>query len=91
MEKDIDITRVNFRMTPKRAGEPEIIAFFPDAPARFGRILSYMHIGQHEEAAFDYFLECTPATPKQYEELKKELESLGYNLNIYKGSGSHYY
>ncbi len=42
----------------------------------------YAHIGQHSVCHTDYFMECEPATPKQYKDLAAELESIGYNLTI---------
>lgn len=42
----------------------------------------YSHIGQHSGCHPDYANECKPATPEQYADLKKELEGLGYNLEI---------
>jgi hypothetical protein len=40
----------------------------------------YAHIGQHSACHPDYAKECKEAT--DYQELKEELESIGYNLNI---------
>ena len=43
---------------------------------------SYSSIGQHGACHIDYISECEVASPVEYESLKKELESLGYNLEI---------
>jgi hypothetical protein len=40
----------------------------------------YSHIGQHSACHPDYAKECKEAT--DYQELKEELESIGYSLNI---------
>jgi hypothetical protein len=88
MEKDTEITRVVFKMTPKYPrlvfGQPEVIAFLLDVPANYGSIMSYMHVGQHGEADNGFARECKRATPEQYKDLKAELESLGYNLKVCK-------
>lgn len=42
----------------------------------------YAHIGQHSECSPEYVANLTKATPAQYAELKQELESIGYNLQI---------
>ena len=62
-----------------------VFAFFPKE--RYNRIekdifMSYAHIGQHSSCHSDYAKECKKATKKQYLELKKELENIGYELNV---------
>lgn len=42
----------------------------------------YCHIGQHSECSPEYVKECKLATPEQYADLKKELESIGYKLKV---------
>ena len=44
--------------------------------------LSYAHIGQHGSCCSEYVKECRKATEKEYKDLKTELESIEYNLNI---------
>jgi len=82
-------TRVIFKMTPKEKFstytlEPECIAFLLDVGANYGRVMSYMHVGQHGEADIGYIRSCKLATPEQYADLKKELESMDYDLSIRK-------
>jgi hypothetical protein len=77
-------TRVIFKMTPKRCGDVECIAYLLDCPANYGSVLSYMHVGQHGEACIDFMHDCTPAKPDEYADLKTELESIGYDLQIVK-------
>ena len=44
-----------------------------------------MHIGQHSTADYSYIVNTTKlAKEPEYLELKKELESIGYNLKVYK-------
>lgn len=62
----------------------EVIAIFPDSPwGLFNDLTSYMHIGQHGGCSREALEETTQC----YNEpdviaLQKELESIGYNLNI---------
>lgn len=56
----------------------EIIAFFPEIEANYGRILSYMHIGQHGEADLEFYQETKKATETEYQLLLTELKSV-YN------------
>lgn len=64
---------------------PTVYAFFPKEvylpPKKY---LSYAHIGQHGGCSIVYARKCKKATPEQYADLKNELESIGYNLNIIK-------
>lgn len=80
-------TRVVFKMTPEERGnnlvlESDCIAFLLDCPANPGFVLSYMHIGQHGEASIDFMNDCITASPEQYADLKKELEFIGYTLEV---------
>lgn len=54
----------------------QVFAFFPNT------MQSYSHVGQHSACILEYVKSCVPATVEQYEPLKKELESLGYNLTV---------
>ena len=79
MEKDIEITKVVFR---KWRGI--IIALFPEIQSHGLFCESYMHIGQHGGANYDYVVQQSiPATATEYADLQQELESIGYNLKIY--------
>lgn len=85
MEKDDFITVVLFRAW-RESGEEEIIALFPEQEgSRIGLVGSYMHIGQHGDSDYFGMMDITrPAKPSEYFDLKKELESIGYNLKIVK-------
>ncbi len=68
-----------------RAGEGQTIALFPyEIATKDGMIQSYMHIGQHSPVCPTLIHDTKPATPEQYADLKVELESLGYLLDIKK-------
>lgn len=87
MKKDNYKTAVIFRRykpSKQITMGDNILALFPYDTNRY-KVACYEHIGQHGEA--DY-LQCiditTPAKPDDYENLKKELESIGYNLKVIK-------
>jgi len=79
--KDKCKTRVIFKTHPLWA-DKDVIAFLLDVPAYSGFVMSYMHIGQHGDASLGFFKECKLV--KNYEALKEELESIGYELTICK-------
>jgi len=75
--KDKHKTLVTF----KRFDDGEIIAIFPTEKWDFsGNVASYMHIGQHGGASIDLLKELSDANAHERIDLKKELESIGYNL-----------
>jgi len=71
-------TRVVFKKS-----QGEVVAFLLDVPANKGMIMSYVHVGQHSEASKEFYQESFLATPKEYNDLKEELESIGYDLEIH--------
>jgi hypothetical protein len=75
-------TKVVFR----KYKEGDILALFPDEIADpLGNCLSYQHVGQHGAATYEYCIEQTkPAKPEEYQELKRELEGRGYDLEVKK-------
>ena len=83
MEKDTHITEVVFRMFNN-----EVLALFPyEIYNHTGLVNSYMHVGQHSGANYEHCIQSSfsrPATEEEYKDLKKELESLGYNLKVVK-------
>ena len=84
MKRGREVTKVIFRKKYwEDTKEWDIIAFFPGAEACWGRIMSYMHVGQHGEADLEFYWSTKKCTQKEYTPLKKELENLfGYNFNI---------
>lgn len=61
----------------------EVIALFPEEKEYGGHINSYMHIGQHGAADYGHVIhKSRKATPKEYADLKAELKSIGYNLDV---------
>jgi hypothetical protein len=81
MERDTHITAVVFRMLNNK-----VLALFPYSIYNgIGLIDSYMHVGQHSGAQYEHCIEISrPATEEEYKDLKKELESIGYNLRAIK-------
>jgi hypothetical protein len=79
MKKDKEKTNVKFFKFPKG----DVIAIFPDdACDNNGNLSSYQRIGQHGPCSPELMNELKRATKKEYESLKRELESIGYNLGV---------
>ena len=63
----------------------DIVALFPyEIESGLNFCLSYEHNGQHGRASLDIIKVTKPAGIAESEFLKKELESLGYDLNVVK-------
>ncbi|MCK5236221.1 MAG: hypothetical protein KAR06_04470 [Deltaproteobacteria bacterium] len=79
---DVIVTKVIFRKYP----EGDVIALFPDNSYRRNYMTEcYQHIGQHGEGDYRGVVASTkPATPEEYADLKAELESIGYDLDVRK-------
>lgn len=72
----MDEVKVIFRKAKNPyTGEWEVIAFFPESEANYGRILSYMHIGQHSEASLEFYWDTKKATEAEYKPLLDELKA----------------
>lgn len=78
-------TIVIFRMASGNysGAQPEVIALFPDLPGTTdpSTCLSYAHYGQHGAATASGH-GWRLATVEEYTPLKRELESLGYALDV---------
>ena len=74
-------TKVIFR---KFKDTGEVIALFPELPGTndYCTCSSYMHIGQHSSASVSLSSVTVRAREEDYMPLKRELESLGYNLEV---------
>lgn len=82
-------TKVVFFIEKGNGTENETpFAFFPEEHFTWdktdGRFTAYAHVGQHTACHIDYAKSCRLAKPEEYADLKKELESIGYNLEIVK-------
>ena len=70
--------KVVFRMF-----DGEVIALFPEQDEGRGLVNSYEHIGQHGGADYHGVIsKSRKATPHEYADLKKELTTIGYKLDI---------
>lgn len=72
------MTKVIFRKDKKTG---EIIAFFPETYKEYknGRMLCYVHIGQHGEANLEYYWDTKKAIEVEYKTLLNELILIGYD------------
>ena len=67
----------------------DVIALFPYEEHAPGLIVSYQRIGQHAPAPYHHVMRVTkPSKPDEIEPLKRELEDIGYKLQIIKGRGT---
>lgn len=86
MKQDTNITDVLFLIEKPEGDLPcNVFAFMPKDKwnnCEEGIFTSYAHLGQHSGCHIDYANECKEATSIEYADLKKELESIGYNINI---------
>ncbi|MFA5366031.1 MAG: hypothetical protein WC325_12685 [Candidatus Bathyarchaeia archaeon] len=82
-------TKVVFRRF--KDANKDVVALFPDEVydgvgsnlVSTKLCTSYMRLGQHGGADYQYVIsDSFPAKLSEYLELKKELEELGYDLNI---------
>ena len=79
MEKNTFWTPIIFR---KDKQDKDVFAIFPDDVADLeGHVTFYQHVGQHGHGDLGYMMQkSVPASPKEYAELKKELEGIGYKV-----------
>ena len=68
----MDKVKVIFR----KDKEGNIIAFLPELRVNYGNIMSYMHIGQHSEASYQFYTETKKADKSEYNSLLDELEKI---------------
>lgn len=63
-----------------------VFALFPhDVCDNQGHVTTYQTIGQHSAANYQHCIaKSKPATEQEYTDLKKELETIGYNLKVVK-------
>jgi len=81
MQKDTEKSLVVFR----EFKDGQVLAIFPELEHNWneGLCVSYMHVGQHGGASYSHCISITrPA--HDYSKLQKELENLGYNLDVKK-------
>ena len=83
-EGDEEITKVIFLIHPN---DTDVFAYFPEEKHDIsGKYMTgYVHIGQHTAVDPNYARESREATPEEYQDLKAELEGIGYNLQVLNG------
>jgi hypothetical protein len=67
----------------------DVYALFPGLAGtnKIHTCLCYQHVGQHSSADLQGCInKSRPATPEEYDQLKRELERIGYVLNVVKRS-----
>ena len=88
MKQDEKKTVVIFRVWKSGSGKGEVIALFPGVDFDGCGLYcnSFEHVGQHGAATYtDVISKSSPATPKQYSSVKRELEKgYGYKLSVRK-------
>ena len=79
------VTPVLFRVhrRPGTHGD-DVTAVFPAEPAKYSGydMTCYASIGQHGACSFGWYRETRPATPEEYADLKRELESAPYHYRL---------
>ena len=78
----METTKVIFKII-----DDDVIAIFPDNiynEELYNKTMvdSYMHIGQHSGCSVELIDELQDASFDQYKDLKNELETIGYKLNL---------
>lgn len=68
----------------------DIIAFLPEIPANYGNIMSYIHIGQHGEASYQFYLTTKKANEKEYKNLLSELRRIYNDCKLVVKQKLHY-
>lgn len=84
-ENDEPVTKVLFLVNEKDPENSDLFAYFPEETSHGNYKTAYSHVGQHTSASPQYAEESRPATPEEYADLKAELESIGYNLDVLNG------
>ena len=86
MEKDTNITEVIFRVDTTKDWKGTIFAILPhEVCDNKGNVTTYQHIGQHSGGCYQTMVKQSRlATESEYANLKKEMESLGYNFKVIK-------
>ena len=77
----VDPVKVIFRKWPKKDGG-DVIAIMPELVEGNNRYTSYQHIGQHGACDRSIMWRTKPATPEEYADLKRELESDPYDYRF---------
>lgn len=79
-------TPVLFRIDTRGEFKGQVTAVFPTIPAGPGLMTCYSHTGQHAGCSWLWWRRRShrPATAAEYAPLRRELESGGYKLKVYR-------
>ena len=83
-ENDTTLTKVLFLVNEKDPKHSDLFAYFPEEnyDNKGNLKVGYSHVGQHGGVDPRYAKESRLATPEEYQNLKTELESIGYNFDV---------
>lgn len=86
MEKDTFKTDIIFRVDTTKDFKGTVIAVFPHHVCTYsGLVTYYAHVGQHSGGDYQRLIGTSKlASEEEAKDLKAELESLGYNVNVMK-------
>jgi hypothetical protein len=84
LKENEEPTKVQFLVNDV-SGDGELFAYFPEEQYNDKYKSGYSHVGQHSAVHPKYAEESREATPEEYADLKAELESIGYNLEVLNG------
>jgi hypothetical protein len=87
MEENEQLTKVMFLVNENDPENPDVFAYFPEIKHQGIYRTVYSHIGQHSAIHPEYANESRQATPEEYQDLKTELENIGYNLDVINKDG----
>lgn len=84
MEKDNHTTDIVFRVDTTKDYMGTVFALFPhEVSDMSGSVTFYQHVGQHSSADYIHCIKRSrPATEEEARDLKAELESMGYNIQV---------
>lgn len=71
----------------RKFDDGSVIALMPSlnhesGATNYGRIMSYMHVGQHDEASPDLTHVTARASQQEYQDLLDELKMIGYDVVV---------
>ena len=81
-ENEEPLTKVDFLVNETDPENSDVFAYFPEEKHDEKYNMSYSHIGQHSACDPEYAKESREATPEEYMDLKRELDGIGYNLDV---------
>jgi hypothetical protein len=86
MEKDTYTTDMVFRVDTTKDFKGTVFALFPHEVSDIsGSVTYYQHVGQHSSADYNHCIKTSRiATEEEARDLRAELESLGYNIQVVK-------